>query len=226
MIKIIKRKRVNSIELQDLIGIIPELINLFLSGFIFMEIYNWLTNRNMDISVIVLWSLFVNTLIVIFYSAVHSFIFVSYDFHEAVKILIYILTGCILPFVIVYVQKSKLLKEILYRTNNKSINSDIFEDIIDYDKTTMMKVYIKGSDVYYIGAFKYREEKGLDSYIVLINYASLNKETVKTVFKPSKEGVKSVAAINLQDIERIEIIYDDESEVWKNMNKPQESQKE
>ena len=180
----------------------------------------------MDISVIVLWSLFVNTLIVIFYSAVHSFIFVSYDFHEAVKILIYILTGCILPFVIVYVQKSKLLKEILYRTNNKSINSDIFEDIIDYDKTTMMKVYIKGSDVYYIGAFKYREEKGLDSYIVLINYASLNKETVKTVFKPSKEGVKSVVAINLQDIERIEIIYDDESEVWKNMNKPQESQKE
>ena len=187
-----------------------------------MEIYNWLTNRNMDISVIILWSLFVNTLIVTFYSAVHSFVFKTYDFDEAVKILIYILTGCILPFVVICIQKSKVLKELLYHTNNKSVNSDIFEDIIDYNKATMMKVYIKNSEVYYIGTFKYREEKGLDSYIVLINYASLNKETVKTVFKPSKEGLKSVVAINLQDIERIEIIYDDESEVWKNMNKPRE----
>ena len=125
MIKIIRRKKVNNIELQDLIGIIPELINLFLSGFIFMEIYNWLTNRNMDISVIILWSLFVNTLIVTFYSAVHSFVFKTYDFDEAVKILIYILTGCILPFVVICIQKSKVLKELLYHTNNKSVNSSL-----------------------------------------------------------------------------------------------------
>lgn len=222
MIKRIKRKKVNDIELQDLIGIVPELIDLFLSGFVFISIYNWLTNKNMDISMIILWGLLINELISSIYSAIHSFIHTSYDVDESVKLLVYVLTGCLLPFVVVYIQRLKVIKDILYCTNKKSINSDIFEDIIDYDKTTMMKVYIKDSNIYYIGAFKYREEKGLDSYIVLINYASLNKDTIKTVFKPSKEGLKSVVAINLQDVERIEIVYDDESEVWKNMNNQKE----
>ena len=171
---------------------------------------------------VVLWGIFVNTLIVTFYSAMHSFIFISYDFNEAVKILVYVLTGCVLPFVVVWIQKLKLLKGILYHTNNKSINSDIFDDIIDYNKATALKIYIKDSDIYYIGDFKYREEKGLESYIVIINYASFYKKNNKLAFDPLDDNLKSVAMINLQDIERIEIIYNDESEVWKNMNEPRE----
>lgn len=67
----------------------------------------------------------------------------------------------------------------------------------------------------YIGTFKFLEENGLDSYIVLIDYASFDKQTKAVSFEPDKHNLHSVAVVNLRDIERIEIIYSENSEVWK-----------
>lgn len=131
---------------------------------------------------------------------------------------IYVLTGTILPFIITIIQKSKYVRTVLLKTNNKSINSDIFDDIIDYNKKTMLQIYLKNSDVFYIGTFKFREEHRLESYLVLIDYASLNKITSKVVFKPNENNLKSSVAINLRDIERIELIYENDSEVWERLS--------
>ena len=107
----------------------------------------------------------------------------------------------------------------MFKTNNKSINSDIFNDIIDYDKQTMMRVYIKNSPIMYIGTFKIREEKGIDSYIVLINYASIDTTVDKKriVFNPEEHNLKSSVVINLHDVERIELVYEKDSKILKRL---------
>lgn len=206
--------------LKDLIYIMPDVINLFLSGFIFMHTFNWINNKTqMDFSLFTLWSLFISFIIKTFYSLIHSFLFVSYDINSYLKITIYIITGFLLPFLIKKILKSKAIRRCLYLIDNKSINSDIWDDIIDYNSRTMMKVYIKNSKYYYIGSFKLREENGLDSWIVLIDYATLLLKNNEVVYNPENDGRKSTVVINLRDIERIEIIYDDKSDIWEKLNK-------
>lgn len=208
----------SDIDLIDLIYIVPDIFDLFLSGFIFVKLFGWLNSQKYSNSVIVLWSLIISYLFKTFYSTVHRFILIDVDMDEYLKITIYLLTAIVMAFVISKILKLKILQKILYHTNNKSINDDIFEDIIDYDKPTMMQVYLKNSSIYYVGKFIFREEKGLDSWIVLINYCSADRKKNNIVYNPETDGLKSTVTINLHDVESIELIYEDDSEVWKRLS--------
>lgn len=183
-----------------------------------MILFSWLNNKKYDISILTLWSIFISYLIKTFYSLIHSVILSQTDINDFLKVFIYVITGVILPFVVHKIIRSSFIQKILYKTNNKSVNEDIFNDIIDYDLPTMMQVYIKNSDVYYIGKFSFREEKGLDSWIVLINYGAIKKNKNKLIYDPENFNLKSSVAINLRDVERIELIYEKDSEVWKRLS--------
>lgn len=201
-------------------------MNLFLSGFIFITLFSWLNSKNYDNAVVIIWSLVVSYIIKIFYSAVHSIILTDVDINEYVKLLIYIVTSVGLSFLVTKLLGIKILRKILYKTNNKSINDDIFDDVIDYEEPTMMSIYLKSSDVYYVGKYCYREEKGLDSWIVLIDYCCASRSDNKIIYNPQKENKKSTAMINLHDVERIENIYEENSEVWKRLSGEEEEEQE
>lgn len=200
-------------SLVDLIYKIPDLINLFLPGFIFMCVYIKLFDKNIDISLIVIWSLFISDLFKIYYSTIHTVFLSTIIFQESVKNLIYIITGVILPIIIKILYNSNLYKKILLKSVNRTINKNIFDDVIDFDKKTMVKVYIKDLDVFYLGTFSLIEENGKDSYISLIDYALLKKDTCAVVYKE----ILSSAVINLSDIERLEFIYENDSNTWKRL---------
>lgn len=202
---------------KDLIYIVPDLINLFLSGFIFMYTYNWLNNKKTDISILTIGSLFISYLVKSFYVTCHSFIFADIKINDSMKVIIFSITGLLLALFCTYFKRTKLFTKLLYNINNKSINDDIFDDIIDYDKKTMMKVYIKSSNIYYIGRFSFREENGINSWISLIDYLCVDKNTNEKTFDPESDNLNSSVAINLNNIERIEIIYEKDSEVWKRL---------
>lgn len=200
----------------------PDLINLFLSGFIFMVIYNWLNHKEMNISLITIWSLFISTLVKSTCTIVHTFIFVSVDFSDSAKIIVYSFVGLSLAMAITWLRNTKLLRIVLYKVNNKSVNEDIFDDVIDYDKRTNMMIYLKNSPLLYVGRFLYREEKGIDSYICLIDYACLSTKDGLVIFDPDKSDMLSTVVINLKDIERIQLQYEKDSAVWKRFCKNDE----
>lgn len=206
------------ISIKDLIPIMSDLINLFLSGFIFVYIYNWFNNKKMDISTLTIWSLFISALIKSLYSTIHIFILSSIEIPNAVKIIIYSLTGFLLAILLTQLKNTKKITRILYKVNNKSINDDIFDDIFDYDKKTMLKIYIKSSDVYYIGRFSFREENGINSWISLVEYNCIDRQTNKKIFDPEAGRLYSSVAINLKEVERMEIIYEKDSKVWEKLN--------
>lgn len=206
------------INIKDLISIMSDLINLFLSGFIFMYTYNWFNNKKTDISILTIWSLFVSALIKSVYTTIHIFILSNIEIPDAIKIIVYTLTGFLFAILLTQLKNKEIFNRILYNINNKSINDDIFDDIIDYDKRTMMKIYIKSSDVYYIGRFSFREEKGINSWISLVEYNCIDRKTNNKLFDPKDGGLCSSVAINLKEVERIEIIYEKDSKVWEKTN--------
>ena len=179
-----------------------------------MMMYNWLNSKKSDIYIVVIWSLFISAIIKALCSTIHEFVLKDIPFSDTSKILIYSFVGLITAFFVTYIKKIKFIRNLLYKTNNKSVNDDIFDDIIDYEEPTMMSVYIKNSDVYYIGKYCFREEKGLDSWIVLINYCSVNRKNNDIIYNPQEMNKKSTVMINLHDVERIENIYEDNSKVW------------
>ncbi len=183
-----------------------------------MYTFNWFNNKKIDISILTIWSLFISVLIRSFYSVLHIFFLPNVKIHDSIKVIIFSATGFLLAIIFTYLKKTELFNRILYRINNKSINDDIFDDIIDYDKRTMMNIYLKSSDVYYIGRFSFREENGIDSWISLVEYCSMDKRTNKPIFNPEKDHIYSSVAINLKEVERIEIIYEKDSKVWEKAN--------
>lgn len=202
---------------KDLLYMIPDLINLFLSGFIFMYTYNWINNKKNDISLMTLWSLFISFLLKSSYSALHTIILPNIKIHDSVKIIVFSLTGFLMAILFTYLNRTRFFTGLLYKINNKSINNDIFDDIIDYDKKTMMSIYLKSSDIYYIGRFSYREENGVNSWISLVDYYCVDKKTNNAIFNPEQGGLNSSVAINLSNVERIELIYEKDSKVWKKL---------
>lgn len=202
------------IKPNDLIAIVPDLINLFLSGFIFLITYNWLNSKKTDTSILTIGSIFISVLIQSLCSFFHEFVLSNVLFSDAEKILIYFILGFVLAVIISIIGKMRFVSYILFKIGNKTINSDIFDDVIDYKKKTMMMVYLKSSDIYYIGQLLYNEEKGIDSWICLIDYISVNKETNEKIFDSNESGKKSTALVNLKDVERIQLIYEDDTELW------------
>lgn len=199
-------------------------MDLFLSGFIFITLFAWLNGRKYDNSAIIVWSLVVSYIIKIFYSLVHSYILTEAEINEYLKLVIYILTSVGISFFATKMLANKFLGKILYKANKKSINNDIFDDLIDDEEPTMMSIYLKSSDVYYVGKYCYREENGLDSWIALINYCCASGRNNKIIYNPQKENKKSTVMINLHDVERIENIYEENSEVWKRLNGEEEQE--
>lgn len=184
-----------------------------------MTFFNWLTNTKMELYIVGIWSLFVNTLIKTTCAALHHYVWTNIDFNESVKIIIYVFIATVSAFILAWILNTKIVKLILTKIFNKTIGNDVFQDVIDYNKRTMMMIYLKDSDVYYLGAFKLKDVNGIDSYITLIEYTSYRKDTNEIVRKNSKDlGLKSSITFCLQDIERIEMFYENDSKVWELLN--------
>lgn len=194
------------INLKDLIGVIPDLISLFFPGFLFLSIYSWFVNKKNDISIIILWSLFVSyiTNILAGLTPIEN---------SSILSIISILIAVILSIVAIFICKSNIFAKILKAVNNKTINDDIFNDIIDYKKRTIMCIYLKNSDKFYCGTYCMREEKGLESWIVLVDYGVSDDNGI--VFDSTSVSQHYSMAVNERDIERIELVYEDDSETWK-----------
>lgn len=206
------------IDIKDLIYILPDLIELFLPGFIFIILYDFLNSKKIEISLVILWSLFISFIIKIFYSAVHSFIFVDIDVAIPIKVIVYLLTATIIPIFMTYMKNTNLADHFFKKLNYKTAHQDIFDDIIDYKDHIMMQIYLKNCNKLYIGRFVIREENGLDSWIVLEGYSQLDKNTKEVLYDPEPNGLNSTVAINLREVESLEIIYTDESKVWKRIS--------
>ena len=163
-----------------------------------------------DITSFILFSFLIKS----FYTSLHLFICKEIIIVESIKIIIYALTGVFLAFICTCTKKSKRIQKFLFFIYNKSINDNVFNDLIDFKKPTNIKIYLKSSDYFYKGKFCYLEEKGLDSWIVLKNYIKSNK----SVNSDPEEIVNSAVVINLRNIDNMEFYYENGSDVWEKMN--------
>lgn len=186
----------------------------FISGFIFLKTLCFLNAKdNYDSSFFAIWSVVVSFIITSIVKTLDALILPQYEFLPWTEILVCILIGVFAAFVIYWLMNNKHLARLLNKTTRKSINSDIWRDIIDYDLGTILKVFLKNQPIIYIGKLMTHEEKGLDSWFVLKDYICLYTDKDEE-FDSSSCPQPTVAAINLNEVERIELLYCEDTDIF------------
>lgn len=206
-------------EFYDLIMSAYDLLTIVLPGFIFMSIKWWADNKNIESgwSRFLVWSVMISMIVSVFYQAIHLIILPNWDCPEPFKIVVYIVTCSIAAYLVLILKNNRTIRIFLSATIFKTPHNDIFWDVIDYSNGTLMRVYLKNESFYYVGQFSMREEKGDESWISLFNYGTVDYATGQMIYDAKANKDPTIAMVRLKDVSRIELVYDDNSDVWKNI---------
>ncbi len=118
-----------------------------------------------------------------------------------------IVLGALFVCLIVILSQRKWFRKITVKLFHKTLNNDIWRDVLDLENGSNLKVYLKDKDYYVIGHHKNHEEKGNDSWIALSAFAKFDKITNENyknepVYLDRKDVI---ITIRFSDIEHIEI---------------------
>lgn len=129
-----------------------------------------------------------------------------------------IILGTIIVIIVAILFQSEWFNKIMIKIFHKTVNDNIWRDIIDFSHGSNLKVYVKDKDYYILGHHKGQEEKGNDSWIALSAFVKYDKETNKKYKNEpdfseketdTPEEIKrkqnTIITIRLEDIEHIEI---------------------
>lgn len=196
------------------------MLTLFAPGFLCVKIYSWLNDKDVNFSELILESLVLSYVIKNFYVFIHGFLWSSYYIDEVIKIIIYLISGIILPFGIDSILKTKFISKLLADYFKITLNNNILKDIINKNEVVMMKIYLKSSDSnYYIGKYVIRENNGSDLYIGLIDYSFIDINNQEILLESTDNILNSLILFKFSDIEKIEILYEENSATWNTLFK-------
>jgi len=191
---------------------LPDIFSYFISGFIFLKIFNFQTTKQKDdISSFTLWCVIISFIIKSTVSAFDSLIIPRYELIPWVAVILYIVIGMGSSIIATKIYESKRFKNYIAKINNKSLNNDVWKDIIDYEGTTV-KVFLKDNDIIYTGKLITHEERGNESWFIFKDFVSEYNNSA--TFDSKKIDFPSVVAINLQEISRMELFYSPQTKIF------------
>lgn len=195
----------------DIINEIPNILQYFVPGFIFLKLFSFFTSKK-----------YFDLTLLSIVSVVTSFIFISLldliiktEFETGQKVLICSAGAVILSIISSIIYKMKWFYSLVSKINNKAVNENMFLNILDFKNGNSVRVITK-KNISYIGTLVQLEENGMDSWIGLADYIISKMENNEDIYDSIDSPRKPIVAINFSNIESIEIFYD--------KNRPSESQ--
>ncbi len=180
-----------------------------------MNVLGWLINKKRDITSLAIWSLFITALINYTYS---SFIeLLGFTIATPIKQLVMCILGSTLPFICFWLKEHPIANKLLSKLIKKSIHDDVLDDVFDYEHILWMRIHLKDKGIFYEGKYRRREENGLESWIILVDYDCVKEETKEIIFSSDWNDTSKSVAINLRDADILEFMYDKDSETWKRL---------
>lgn len=184
-------------------------------GYVLLKIYSFFRNAKYTEATVTIWSVILSFLLVTMVNILDGVMFPDRVLNSWGLLITPVLLAVLCAFISVWAVKTKLFRWILQTVNHKSINHNIWDQIVDYDLGTEVAVKIKGENVLYVGGLLSIEENGLESWFTLSSHIKMNADDRTIIYDTSEEsGARSVLAVNMRDVETIELFYDDSSTVY------------
>lgn len=189
-------------DISKLIGLIPDLVELFFPGFVFFATYDYLRKLKREYSITILLSFlmsyFINCLCDAFYCPAIM---------TARDRLLRIMFSFILGAFVAWFQNTKLFEFLLTKMFHRTVNDDILDDLVDLKKPMYVNLRMKSGEEI-LGRFSLRDNSRDGMYVALVNY-SINGENT--------DLNSSIILISLSDADKVEFIYDVNSETWQRL---------
>lgn len=117
------------------------------------------------------------------------------------------LIGSVIVIIIAVLSQNKWFKKLMVKLFHKTFNDDIWRDVLDLEKGSNLKIYLKGKDYYLIGHHKNHEEKEADPWIALSAFAKFDVNTNKNYnHEPSYlDNKNAYIVVRFSDIDHIEV---------------------
>ncbi|KHD34412.1 hypothetical protein NL50_17165 [Clostridium acetobutylicum] len=211
----------NITEIQELLKLLPLLIIYVAPGYVFFLLKRYmLSEKGRKDNYFILSCLVTSYITVRLVSLLFTGLRIQYDTYSLSFAIVTIFLSLISSYIFCRFINSKKGNNILnFLGMNKSVCSNIFEDVIDRHYGAWVRLYINEENIIYTGKLVCVEgyEENDHSYVVLCNYKSLSYKgmPIDDKYKDSKNWV----IINIKKVNRIEIIHDSRSYKIKEVDK-------
>lgn len=123
------------------------------------------------------------------------------------------MVAILLSFICAKISETKVLNKLISALSHKSINDNVWKDIIDYEGTTL-NIFCKNKSISYCGILVAMEENGADSWLILKDYI-IQYYDKDEIFDSALLPNPSTLAINLKNADRIELYYNPDTKIFK-----------
>lgn len=186
-------------ELLLLLQNIPTILQYFLPGYWAIILFSFLNSKKIDKKMILvlscLFSYLSITLISLFKQINNTLVLSGISF--------IVLTALIIIISILY--SAKWFKNVLVKLFHKTPHSDIWSDVLDFDKGSNLKVYFNDNDIGIIGHHVVHEENGDDSWFAISAPIKFNVKTDEAIDDSNENNEDVIVTFRLNDVEHIEI---------------------
>lgn len=179
----------------------PIILEYFVPGFIFVSIFQYFTSRNSSNHNIII-SVITGCILKALMALSHVYILKNKSFSWSERVIILVIFAIILAIILAIISECKFVNTLFMKINYKSIHNDIWQDTIDYENGTTLKMTC--NDVVYTGILVAHEENGNDSWFVLEEYM-VEEDDGK--YNSNDIPYKCRLAINLKTVNRLELFY-------------------
>lgn len=213
----------NPNNINELINLVPKILIYIVPGYLYYKIFNYILSwkdktikNNIFEYVVVSYILcaVVKSILGIFYNEVNMNL-------PQIIVSLLILSASLGYLIGVFIKSDKFTKIRRFFKINRTINNNIFDDIIDKDAGTWARVYLKDDKLVYYGSVILFEKKDKyeDGCIVLNDYEvyKYGESKILEEVLPQESEKNSLATIKLSEINRIETIYPENSELIDNL---------
>ena len=196
-------------ELNLIFDNIPKLLQYFIPGYWTIFVFRYFCSKKTSDYIMNIMSCVISYILISFAALLRlKCNFISTLPNNAIiNSGIAILEGTLFALVFALVFCSKWFSKFTVKLFHKTLNEDIWRDVLDLRNGSNLKLYLKNEDCYIIGHHKDHEEKDGDCWIAVSAFAKFDKSTNKNYKnEPSFLNDENVIyTVRFSDIEHIEI---------------------
>lgn len=198
-------------EFKKIIDSLPLLLQYILPGYLAIKWFEFALSKKIDTKNELIFSCITSYFFLSLVSLIRIKWFQKIPNTAIINSALAMIFGIIIVSLIAFLSQQKQFRKITVKLFHKTLNDDIWRDVLDLEHGSNLKVYLKDKDYYIIGHHKNHEEKGNDSWLALSGFGKYDRETNKNYkcepnfTEAKKENENRIIVIKFSDIEHIEI---------------------
>lgn len=174
-------------------------------GFVCCVLFKYIVSDKKDNKSLLIMSCVISYLLLSFVSLLRIKYFQELPDTPIINSVLSVIIGVLFTIILAVIYNNKYFKIITVTLFHKTPHNDIWRDVLDFEKGSNLKIYLKDKDYYIIGKHFNHEENGNDSWLALKSFAKIDKITNDFYANEShyENNDDVIITVRFSDIEQI-----------------------